>query len=258
MYGCNKELFGYINEHNSSEIAHIQSLNSKKVRYNPNLTEEELNDYENLIVLCNNHHTEIDAIENKNKYTVEYLKEMKKNHEQMISYKLRFNMQPLQQIIYEPIPELLDIYWQESLYKLDEISDSDVEKAINMIFNQDQLTRFILYNIILNSNFNDNDINMKCALNLISNLADEDKAQQIMILERLGFIEEDRFTGEFDENHLFSNEDGSTTYYGNNIYIKFIYGSWQFTEYGRIIFSFYIYYKKDYERFFNFLINKSI
>lgn len=89
MPGCNKELINSTSgeEYNISEIAHISSLNYKDLRYNPELTEDDLNSPENLILLCPNHHKEIDAIENRDKYTIEYLKKIKKKHEDKINNK---------------------------------------------------------------------------------------------------------------------------------------------------------------------------
>ncbi len=61
------------------EVCHINGLEPKATRYNPKLTPSELNDYENLILLCPNHHTKADA--DADTYTSEKLKEMKTAHE---------------------------------------------------------------------------------------------------------------------------------------------------------------------------------
>jgi hypothetical protein len=75
--GCNKRL---VNSNNAldSNISHIQAANKGGERYNPNMTDEQRADYENLILLCRQHHDETD---NVNTYTVEALKEMKRTHE---------------------------------------------------------------------------------------------------------------------------------------------------------------------------------
>lgn len=85
MYGCNQKLIN--DKYNISKIAHIASLNATDIRYDPTLTETQLNDYDNLILLCPNHHDMIDAPANKHKYTIEYLKDMKKAHEEEVSSK---------------------------------------------------------------------------------------------------------------------------------------------------------------------------
>ncbi|MEK7990390.1 MAG: ABC-three component system protein [Thiotrichaceae bacterium] len=61
-----------------SNICHIEAANEKGERYNPNMTDKQRADYENLILLCPQHH---DETNNEEKYTVDVLKEMKRNHE---------------------------------------------------------------------------------------------------------------------------------------------------------------------------------
>jgi len=61
-----------------SNICHIEAAEHGGERYNPNQTDDERRDYNNLILLCPNHHVETnDTV----KYTVEALKEIKRNHE---------------------------------------------------------------------------------------------------------------------------------------------------------------------------------
>jgi hypothetical protein len=75
--GCNKRL---VNTKNAldSNICHIQAANKGGERYNPNMTDEQRADYENLILLCPQCHDKTDDV---NIYTVEVLKEMKQIHE---------------------------------------------------------------------------------------------------------------------------------------------------------------------------------
>ena len=60
------------------EMCHIEG--SKGPRYNPQQTVEQRNSFDNLILLCRDHHTTIDRHEDT--YTVETLKKMKQEHEQ--------------------------------------------------------------------------------------------------------------------------------------------------------------------------------
>lgn len=80
MPDCNKELtFETDNtKGNLSNFAHIEGYSPKGPRYNPNLSEEEVNSEENLMVVCLNCHKKIDA--DTETYTVEKLKEIKKKH----------------------------------------------------------------------------------------------------------------------------------------------------------------------------------
>ena len=59
-------------------IAHIEALNEGGPRFNPKLSVKERNSEDNLMLVCQNCHAKIDA--DTEKYTVEYLKEIKRNH----------------------------------------------------------------------------------------------------------------------------------------------------------------------------------
>ena len=82
--GCNKELFMTDGDSSSlvGEECHICARSIGGPRYNPNLSDKELNDYSNLILLCSVHHKFVD--DNPNNYTVEVLRDMKSKHESMV------------------------------------------------------------------------------------------------------------------------------------------------------------------------------
>ena len=68
------------------EICHIEAAEEGGLRYNLAQADKEKAHYNNLILLCGNHHTVIDNKDNINKYTVDALKEMKENHENNYMY----------------------------------------------------------------------------------------------------------------------------------------------------------------------------
>jgi hypothetical protein len=69
------------------EICHIEAAEQGGLRYNPVPTNKERAHYNNLLLLCRNHHTPvIDNPDNIDKYTVEALREMKENHENNYMY----------------------------------------------------------------------------------------------------------------------------------------------------------------------------
>ncbi|MBU1208598.1 MAG: hypothetical protein KKH04_17015 [Proteobacteria bacterium] len=72
------------------EEAHIKGEKPTAPRYDPNQTEEERESYENRILLCPTHHTEIDS--DPETWTVERLKQMKADHEQQVSRNRQFPM----------------------------------------------------------------------------------------------------------------------------------------------------------------------
>jgi hypothetical protein len=67
------------------EMAHICGEQSGSNRHNPLQTPTERDAYDNLILLCPNHHSLIDKPENEKEFTVELLQSMKKQHECFVS-----------------------------------------------------------------------------------------------------------------------------------------------------------------------------
>ena len=82
---CEKKIFD--NSCNTGEICHIEAISKNGPRYNPNLTNEIVNSYENLILLCPSCHKRIDDKSNLNKFTVDFLKKLKKEHENRVFQK---------------------------------------------------------------------------------------------------------------------------------------------------------------------------
>jgi hypothetical protein len=81
---CTIKITNAENDTNFSEICHIEAAEQGGARYNPNSNDTDRNSFENLILLCPNHHTEIDSPGNISQYTVEMLRKMKKEHENKI------------------------------------------------------------------------------------------------------------------------------------------------------------------------------
>ncbi|MEX2234702.1 MAG: hypothetical protein WD824_21240 [Cyclobacteriaceae bacterium] len=46
-----------------AELCHIEALSPKGPRYNPNVTADEVNSYQNLVFLCHRHHRETDSVD---------------------------------------------------------------------------------------------------------------------------------------------------------------------------------------------------
>lgn len=60
------------------EVCHIEAAMPGGERFNSNMTNEDRRLFDNLLLLCHHHHVVIDSVD---EYTVEKLKEMKRNHE---------------------------------------------------------------------------------------------------------------------------------------------------------------------------------
>ncbi|EGR1425925.1 HNH endonuclease [Vibrio vulnificus] len=66
------------------EKAHIEAIGKKGARHNPDISEEEVNSYDNLMWMCPTHHRMIDKLDDVHIYTVNMLIQMKKDHEKDI------------------------------------------------------------------------------------------------------------------------------------------------------------------------------
>ena len=87
---CKADLIKPLQEGKKNHVgvmAHIEGEKSDSARYNPNMTDKERADYENLVLLCPTDHTIIDNDEGE--YTVEKLKQIKKEHEKWVEDILR-------------------------------------------------------------------------------------------------------------------------------------------------------------------------
>ncbi|WP_073819559.1 hypothetical protein [Streptomyces sp. CB02261] len=63
------------------EMAHIRGAEPGSARHDPALSKEELRADENLVLLCANHHQRIDDPRSSKRYSVEFLQQMKREHE---------------------------------------------------------------------------------------------------------------------------------------------------------------------------------
>lgn len=74
-------------QHTIGEVCHIVAKENGGPRANPLMSNEEKDSYDNLIILCPNHHTLIDS--DTATYTVERLKKIKFDHETLNAYELK-------------------------------------------------------------------------------------------------------------------------------------------------------------------------
>ena len=82
---------------NLGEMCHIEGEKPHSARYNSDMDDEQRRDISNLLIMCNNCHTIIDNdVEN---YTVQKLKEIKKNHESKKGELFELNEEQLQKIM---------------------------------------------------------------------------------------------------------------------------------------------------------------
>ncbi|WP_298038939.1 hypothetical protein [uncultured Microbacterium sp.] len=78
--GCSKPL---LNKKGSyvAQIAHIEGVGKSSARHNQKLSDEDLRAVANLMLMCPNHHIEVDDKKRLAEFTVEALRAMKEKHE---------------------------------------------------------------------------------------------------------------------------------------------------------------------------------
>ena len=90
---CRKDLIQEKKEgskYSTGEMAHIEGEKPDSARYNPDMADDERRRYSNLILLCRNCHISIDN--DCQEYTVEKLRQIKKDHEKWVFESLRNHM----------------------------------------------------------------------------------------------------------------------------------------------------------------------
>lgn len=81
---CTKKLIAEDGISIVSKICHIAAASKEGPRYDEKMTDDERRGFDNLILLCDEHHVIIDNKENELQYPVSLLKEWKQNHEKKI------------------------------------------------------------------------------------------------------------------------------------------------------------------------------
>lgn len=81
---CNRKLIAEDGHSIISKICHIEAASVGGTRYNKNSNDDYRRSFENLILLCDEHHTIIDNKINENLYPVSLLKKWKTDHEAKI------------------------------------------------------------------------------------------------------------------------------------------------------------------------------
>lgn len=78
---CSQNFVSWENDTNFSNVCHIEAAEQGGQRYNPNSNDDYRRSFENLILLCANHHIQTNDTE---EYTVRLLQEMKRSHEDKV------------------------------------------------------------------------------------------------------------------------------------------------------------------------------
>lgn len=252
MYGCSNSLI-HANTSNISEICHIEAVNEDGTRYNANLTDEYVNSYENLILLCPTCHSIVDNKLNEGFYTVSYLKTMKKYHEQQVQ-EVMMKKAAIEPPIYlegYDISEIVTCY--NYLYE-NEINEKYTYKVLKIFLSMNIAIRSIVYGIAILCSEEGTDCVDVHRLNEMVNLDIYKYAEILMLLEQQKLIEEVDYT---DPLAGYETADGDWHLVQNDYLYKTVKGTWYLKKRGRLIVVVCDIFKNN-KNFYDFIVNRNL
>lgn len=239
----------YDNTSNISEICHIEAINEDGARFNPNLTDEYINSYDNLILLCPRCHAIVDNKLNKANYSVDFLKQLKYNHENMV------NDMNNNQFVFDPTFFISNIHVSDKVVDaLRKYTSEDIQNCLKSIVYAKPITRTMMYAIVCMCHWSRRSRIDTLMLRERINVEDYDFAQTLMILEQMGFIAETYYNGEMDG---FENENGDFHLVKDDYWFKASKGEWYLSKYGQILLEIRAFLDSP-DRFFELLCCKRI
>lgn len=252
MYGCNNVLINE-NTSNISEICHIEAVNDDGARYNDNLTDEEVNSYDNLVLLCPRCHAIVDNKANESIYTVEYLKEMKRIHEQQI-----YDALMAQTVISPPVHvetynvDRIVTYFNNVYEK--NIDASYVHKIIKQIYSLNIAIRSVVYGITVQCANNMSEYIDVQRLHASVNLDIYQYAEIFMLLAKEKVVEETRYDGPMAG---YEDEYGDFHFVQNDYLFRTTQGTWRLRKRGKV---FVVIYRllSGADDFYDFIINNNL
>lgn len=139
--GCKHLIINHKNQL-IGEVCHIEAAEEGGERYNQNQSDEDRRHYDNLILLCHEHHVETNDVQ---EYTVSKLKEMKRLHEEKYN-KESFNIkeETLKSIMLQ-----INEYWQniDLLNKYKHKAPEEFRMSVDVSKDYLELTNSIIENV---------------------------------------------------------------------------------------------------------------
>lgn len=181
------------------EECHIVAKSKNGPRGNSSLTSKERDTYENLILLCSNHHTEIDG--NEKEYSVDKLKKMKKDHEKWVENKLDEEFEEIdfyfdedEDILFEDtyIKEVEKWILENTSYE--NIKEKDIKKSIRELSFLDRKSRKMLVRLI---NYSSKHGEIKIP-SIYQKLTNDNTCDEVEFFESIRMLEKYNYI-EFDE-----------------------------------------------------------
>ncbi len=194
---CDSPIFE--NSCNTGEICHIQAISENGPRYNPNLTNEIVNSYENLILLCPRCHKRIDDESNLNIFTVDYLKKYKNDHEKRVVQNLLPKSIGNRDFLFS------DIISDQLKNELRVYSKEEIQISLKRILQGNPVEKYIIWEIVC-SCCNSGE-NYQINLSYLHNIFESDFNRfvyEMIKLRDLGYVCETKYSnnivdGEYDD-----------------------------------------------------------
>lgn len=252
MYGCNNPLV-YANTASINEICHIEAVNEDGARYNPNLTDDYVNSYENLILLCPTCHNTIDNKQNENFYSVSYLKKMKQFHEQQVQEVLmkKAAIEPPIYIEGYDVRRIVATY--NSLYEK-KVDKKYVYKVLNLILSMKIAIRSVIYGMATLCSEDESEKIDVHRLNEMVNLDLHTYAEILMLLEQKKVIKEINYTNPLDG---YETADGDWHLVQTDYLFKTTQGTWYLKKRGRLFTVICDMYDNR-QDFYDFIVNRNL
>ncbi|WP_420573503.1 NACHT domain-containing protein [Kordia sp.] len=116
---CNRPIIAEDGNTVVGKICHIEAASPNGPRYRLDMTNDERRAYDNLLILCDEHHMIIDNRRNDGEYPVELLKKWRDDHISLNELKRNISQEDLEKIIHNFYVFSLEDYLKENLHNKD-------------------------------------------------------------------------------------------------------------------------------------------
>ncbi|WP_430408452.1 NACHT domain-containing protein [Kordia sp.] len=116
---CKRSVVGEDGNTLVGKICHIEAASPNGPRYRLEMTNDERRAYDNLILLCDEHHMIIDNHRNEGKYSVELLKKWREKHIEFNELKRSISKEDLEHLLVDFYTFKVDDYVKKNIYNQD-------------------------------------------------------------------------------------------------------------------------------------------
>lgn len=172
-----------------AQLCHVESAAEGGPRFNPNQTNEQRRNFENLLLMCHRHHKETDDVD---RFPVSKLKEIKKQHEAKFEKVLDSLANDVYDVAfaYEPIrPPSAEVFVKEGLITAEEepIFIEEMNELIRLLNHLSPTTRKIFLLVVNRVDLSSGDFSLN-EFQYVVSMQPQEAYNHIAILERYGLL----------------------------------------------------------------------